>query len=134
MSLPRKISLTGTEGKRSFPQSSFAFFSFKKRKWERRRTSLPQKISLTGVGANRSFAESSLPSFLLRKRVGGTVKPQTIQALLGDHSPEEGHPRQGGQQHAAQNIAGQQLTEAHGKGVEGVSGPEGCLLYTSRCV
>ena len=68
-SLPLKIFLTGAEAKRSFAQSSFAFFSFKKRRWERRNTSLPLKILLTGAEAKRSFAQNSLPSFLLRKRV-----------------------------------------------------------------
>ena len=74
MSLPQKIFLTGTEGKRSFPQSSFAFFSFKKRKWERRRTSLPQKIFLTGAEGKRSFPQSSLPSFLSRKESGSDAE------------------------------------------------------------
>ena len=89
MSLPQKIFLTGTEGKRSFPQSSFAFFSFKKRKWERRRTSLPQKIFLTGAEGKRSFPQSSLPSFLSRKESGSDAerhshKKSSLRAQKGN--------------------------------------------------
>ena len=71
---PTKIFLTGTEGKRSFPQSSFAFFSFKKRKWERRRTSLPRKFSLRAQRGNEVSHKVLLLSFLSRKESGSDAE------------------------------------------------------------
>ena len=88
-SLPQKISLTGADGKRSFPQSSFAFFSFKKRKWERRRTSLPRKFSLRAQRGNEVSHKVLLLSFLSRKESGSDAerhshKKSSLRAQKGN--------------------------------------------------
>ena len=64
------------------------------------------------------------PSGAVRAEADSGVGGQPVQPVRRDEGAEERDAGQGAEQQAAQKIAGQQLAQAHCKGIEGIGSPE----------